>query len=87
GSLLDGSVRAVELRCDGLAPEAFGRIRRLAADGASGPEGWTFTFPDTTSANGGAAAVLAEGGRILSLSPQRETLEQSFVRLAAGGQA
>jgi ABC-2 type transport system ATP-binding protein len=81
-ALLDGSVRSVELRCAGLADEHFGALRAEALDGNRGPEGWTFAFADLEGANRAAGRVQSLGGRVLSLQPQRETLEQSFVRLA-----
>ncbi|HEY6099145.1 MAG TPA: ABC transporter ATP-binding protein, partial [Anaeromyxobacter sp.] len=81
-ALLDGSVKSVELRCAGLAEESFAPIRSLALDAGRGPDGWTFSFADLAGANHAAGRVLALGGRILSLSPVRETLEQSFMRLA-----
>jgi ABC-2 type transport system ATP-binding protein len=82
GALLDGSIRAVELRCAGVADEHFAGLRAAATDGVRGPDGWALTYPDLAAANGAAARVVALGGRILALQPQRETLEESFVRLA-----
>ncbi len=81
-ALLDGSVRSVELRCSGLGEEHFEALRAAARDGSRGPEGWTFSFADLGGANQAAGRVLSLGGSVLSLSPLRETLEQSFVRLA-----
>jgi ABC-2 type transport system ATP-binding protein len=82
GELLDGSIQSVELRCVGLREADFDALRRLALDGVRGPDGWWLSFPDLESANAAAARVVAAGGRITALAPQRETLEQSFVRLA-----
>ncbi len=88
GTLLDGSVRSVELRCSGLAEDQFPSLQAAALDGARGPDGWTFTFADHATANQAASRVLSAGGRVLALQPQRENLEQTFVRLAtAGGHA
>lgn len=84
-SLLDGSIRAVELRCAGLPEGAFDGLRAAARDGIRGPDGWTFVFPDQDTAGAAAARVVGEGGRLLALTPQRETLEETFVRLASGG--
>ncbi len=85
GSLLDGSVRSVELRCAGLGEEHFEALRSAAASGTRGPDGWSFSYADPDAANQAASRVLALGGRILALQPQRENLEQTFVRLAAAG--
>jgi ABC-2 type transport system ATP-binding protein len=82
GSLLDGTVRSVELRCTALGDEHFPALRAGASDGARGPDGWTFSYPDVATANQAASRVLALGGRVLALQPQRENLEQTFVRLA-----
>jgi len=80
--LLDGSIRSVELRCSGLSDAAATGLSQLARASALGPDGWTFSFPDQATANEAVARVVAAGGRVASLVPQRENLEQSFVRLA-----
>jgi ABC-2 type transport system ATP-binding protein len=82
GELLDGSIRAVELRCTGLDERALEALRGLAQSSASGPDGWLFTLADLDAANRAAALVVGAGGRIASLVPLRENLEQCFVRLA-----
>jgi len=82
-SLLDGSIRAVELRCAGLPEAAFDRLRAQAREGARGPADWTFSFADTDAANAAAREILALGGRVLAVQPVRESLEQTFVRLAS----
>jgi ABC-2 type transport system ATP-binding protein len=86
-ALLDGSIRSVELRCAGLSPALYESLRAAAFSGHGGPEEATLAFPGLEAANQAAARVLAAGGRVLSLQPVRETLEQTFVRLAAGGEA
>jgi len=80
--LLDGSIRSVELRCTGLSEAAATALRQLAQSFAQGPDGWAFSFKDPAAANEAVARVVAAGGRVASLVPQRENLEQSFVRLA-----
>jgi ABC-2 type transport system ATP-binding protein len=82
-SLLDGSVRSVEVRCAGLSTAAAGEVRALASAGGAAPEGHAFTFPSLEAAGAGAALALSRGGRLLSFQPQRETLEETFVRLAS----
>jgi ABC-2 type transport system ATP-binding protein len=82
-SLLDGSVRSVEVRCAGLSPSAVAEIRALAGTGGAIPEGHAFTFPSLEAASAGTALALRSGGRLLSFQPQRETLEETFVRLAS----
>jgi ABC-2 type transport system ATP-binding protein len=82
-TLLDGSVRSVELRCAGLDARAAADVRALAQGGGPAGDGHAFVFPTPEAANAAAALVLARGGRLLSLQPDRETLEETFVRLAA----
>ncbi len=82
GELLDGSIRAVELRASGLTEAAAAALRPLARSATSTPDGWVFSFADLEAANQAAARIAAAGGRIASLVPQRENLEQTFVRLA-----
>ncbi len=84
-ALLDGSIRAVELRCVGLPEAAFDGLRMAACEGMRGPDGWIFVFQDVETAGAAAARVAREGGRLLALTPRRETLEETFVRLVAGG--
>jgi len=83
GALLDGSVRGVELRCAGLSPQVAESLAASARGSSSGPDGWTYLFPDLEAASRAAVATVSAGGRILLLQPQRESLEESFVRLAA----
>jgi ABC-2 type transport system ATP-binding protein len=80
--LLDGSIRAVELRCQGLVSELASRLERGALRVTATPDGHTYTFQDVSSANAAAGEVLRAGGCVVALQPIRETLEESFVRLA-----
>jgi hypothetical protein len=73
----------VEVRCAGLSAAAAGEVRALASAGGAAPEGHAFTFPSNEAANAGAALALSRGGRLVSFQPQRETLEETFVRLAS----
>jgi ABC-2 type transport system ATP-binding protein len=86
GTLLDGSVRAVEVRCTGLSEQVARSLAATARESSSGPDGWTFLFPDAAAANRAAVATVSAGGRILLLQPHRESLEESFVRLATARQ-
>jgi ABC-2 type transport system ATP-binding protein len=86
-TLLDGSIQSVELRCTPLAEDAARAVRALATATAPSPDGHHFTFADLDAANAAAQRVFAAGGRVLSLVPARETLEQTFVRLTAADAA
>jgi ABC-2 type transport system ATP-binding protein len=83
-SLLDGTIRAVELRCAGLPPARAAALRARAVASEEGPADLSFTFRDVAEASAAAGEVLAAGGQLLSLSPQRESLEETFMRLAVG---
>jgi ABC-2 type transport system ATP-binding protein len=82
GSLLDGTVRSVEVRCAGLGETAAAEAAALALDGGPTPDGHAFRFATHDAANTAVARILAGGGRLLSVEPRRETLEETFVRLA-----
>ncbi len=81
--LLDGTVRTVELRCSGLGPAQLEALAPVTGPATPVPEGHAFTFSGVEAANQAAARLLAAGGRLLSVQPHRESLEETFVRLAA----
>jgi ABC-2 type transport system ATP-binding protein len=81
-TLLDGTVRSVEVRCAGLDGAAAVEVQRLATSGGPAADGHVFSFATVDAASAGAAVALARGGKLLSVQPQRETLEETFVRLA-----
>jgi ABC-2 type transport system ATP-binding protein len=81
--LLDGSIQSVELRCTALSESAVQALAALAIDSAVTADGHRFTFADLDGANAGVQRVVAAHGRVTSVVPARETLEQTFVRLAA----
>ena len=80
--LLDGTVRAVELRCGPLAPPQLAALAPLLGAATPLPEGHAFTLPGVEAANAAVASLLAAGGKLLSFQPHRESLEETFVRLA-----
>lgn len=83
--LLSPRVRSVELVVD--VPEtARGQVpaANLLSREA---DRHALTFPDLESANAAVAAVLAAGGRLVSLEPHRETLEDFFLRRLEEGRA
>jgi ABC-2 type transport system ATP-binding protein len=82
-SLLDGSVHSVEVRCTALGAEALAGMSAAAREIAPNPEGHTLHFADLQAANAALPRLLAAGARVLSFQPVRESLEESFVRLAA----
>jgi ABC-2 type transport system ATP-binding protein len=85
GDLLSPRVQTVELTAvvpEG-AREALARGRLLARDA----DRLTVVFDDERAADAGVRAVLAAGGRVVAVTPHRETLEDFFVRRLAEGEA
>ncbi len=78
GDLLSARVTAVEL----TAALPAGRREPLAAGRVISEEGERVTavFDGTAAADAAVAAVLAAGGRVVALTPHRETLEDFFLR-------
>ncbi len=78
GELLSARVTSVELTADlpegRREPVARGRV--IAEEGAR----VTAVFDDAGAADAAVAAVLAAGGRLVALTPHRETLEDFFLR-------
>ncbi len=83
GSLLDGTVRSVEVRASGLSDAAVASLRAGAVEGGPAPDGHRFTYAGVDQASAAAAQVVAAGGTLLAVLPHRENLEETFVRLAA----
>ena len=81
--LLDGSVRSVEVRCTALGPDALRSVGALAKAASPNAEGHTFHFGDHAAANAALARIAAAGATVLAVQPITETLEETFVRLAA----
>jgi ABC-2 type transport system ATP-binding protein len=81
-TLLDGSIQSVEVRCAGVGATVFEELRRTAREGGESAEGYVLSYPGLDEANAAAARILGAGGRILAVAPVRETLEETFVRLA-----
>jgi ABC-2 type transport system ATP-binding protein len=78
GDLLSPRVRAVEVAAlaPGGARETLSRGTVLSHDG----DALTVSFADEEAADAAVKALLQAGGRLLSLTPHRETLEDFFVR-------
>ncbi|HET6437342.1 MAG TPA: ABC transporter ATP-binding protein [Anaeromyxobacter sp.] len=82
-ALLDGTVRSVEIRCAELPAPVLEAVGKTALAVRRTPEGHSLVFPGTEQANAAATRLLSAGGRIFSMQPDRESLEETFVRLAA----
>jgi ABC-2 type transport system ATP-binding protein len=81
-SLLDGTIRAVEIRAARVPAAVHAALRARALRASEGPADATFAFGDLEAANAAAGEILAAGGQILSFAPVRESLEETFMRLA-----
>jgi ABC-2 type transport system ATP-binding protein len=84
GDLLSARVKDVELTAvapTGAAREPLARGRAIAQDG----ETFTVAFEDERAADVALRAVLAAGGRLVALTPHRETLEDFFMRRLEDG--
>ena len=84
GDLLSARVKDVEVTAlapDGAAREALARGRAIAQDGDT----FTVAFEDEGAADAAVRAVLAAGGRVVALTPHRETLEDFFMRRLGEG--
>jgi ABC-2 type transport system ATP-binding protein len=81
--LLDGTIRQVEVRCANVPPELRVALGASASEVRELPDALTFVFRDLDAANEAARRVLATPhGRVLEIQPARETLEETFMRLA-----
>ena len=78
GELLSARVKSVELTADLPADRraALGAGRVISQE----REQVTVVFDDPGAADAAVAAVLAAGGRLVALTPHRETLEDFFLR-------
>jgi len=86
GELLSARITSVELTAALPAGrrEPLGRGRVISEEG----DRVTAIFDDSAAADSAVAAVLAAGGRLVALTPHRETLEDFFLRrLGEGGAA
>ncbi|HUK66159.1 MAG TPA: ABC transporter ATP-binding protein [Anaeromyxobacteraceae bacterium] len=83
GNLLSPRLTSVELSAvvPERAREALGRGRTIARDG----DLFTLSFDDESAGEEAMRAVLAAGGRVVSFTPHRETLEDFFMRRLSEG--
>ncbi|WP_242395104.1 ABC transporter ATP-binding protein [Anaeromyxobacter oryzisoli] len=76
--LLSSKVRSVEVSAvaPGAARQALGGGRPISEDG----ERVTVAYEDEAAASAAVSALLAAGGRLVAFTPERETLEDFFMR-------
>jgi ABC-2 type transport system ATP-binding protein len=81
--LLHARVGAVEFQADGLGGEARAALRARATVFLEEGARVQFTLPgDESQVPAVLAAIAAGGGRVVSVAPQHETLEDVFLREA-----
>jgi hypothetical protein len=81
--LLDAKAHSYEIVAENVPAELAAKIRAGAALYRDAAGTITAKIPGATGGPELAAAVVAAGGRLLSLVPERETLESWFVRLTS----
>jgi len=82
--LLESAPRSFELCAQRVPDELRGRIESMATLCRSAGDVVTARLPGSELGPAFAAEVHSHGGRLLSLVPERESLEQWFVRLTSG---
>src|SRR5512138_3014975 len=86
--LLADRARAWELVVSGVSTDAIDQVRpRLTAVTPLGEGRFSLELPLTTSPESLVAELVATGGRVVSLNPVRETLEDFFVHRVRDTQA
>ena len=78
GDLLSPRVRGVEMTA--IVPEGAREAIACARVLSRGGDVFTLAFQDELAAEAALRAVLASGGRLVQLTPHRETLEDFFLR-------
>jgi ABC-2 type transport system ATP-binding protein len=84
--LLAFRVRGWELVAAGLAPALVDRFRgdgSITRAQAIGPDRYALEVPASSAPETVIAALIAQGGQVVSLNPIRDTLEDLFVRKVA----
>jgi ABC-2 type transport system ATP-binding protein len=85
--LLEARVREVEVRVEGLSAEAVGKLRAQAVSMIESAGQVQFLFAgEGGDMPGILETISAGGGRLKSLVPHRETLEDVFLREITGGE-
>ncbi len=83
-SLLSSAPRSFELCAEQVAPALASRIEQHSSLFRAAGGTITAKLPGESLGPQFAAQIHADGGRLLSLVPERESLEEWFVRLVAG---
>jgi len=84
GELAAPRVKCVEIACSHVRPELVAGLASPPGAVRSDGETVTFEVPDEEAAQRAARLVLESGGRLRSLVPIKESLEEVFTRLQGG---
>ncbi len=82
--LVEPGAREFELVVEAVPAELSERLRNTAASSRDRDRSLVLTFHDDAPAQDAARAVLGGGGRVISFTPHRRTLEELFVQRARG---
>src|SRR5207302_9835148 len=86
-SLLEPSVRAVEIVARGVPDQLTEQLAREGAEVMRRDGALVLTFPSEPPAQAAVRAIVGAGGVLVSLAPHRQTLESLFVQRARAGAA
>jgi len=86
-SLLEPSVRAVEIVARGVPDQLTEQLAREGAEVMRRDGALVLTFPSEPPAQAAVRAIVGAGGVLVSLAPHRQTLESLFVQRARDGAA
>jgi ABC-2 type transport system ATP-binding protein len=75
-----GQTRHVEVICDGIRPDQFHSIRAFGARVADSGSRCLIVLPDPERLDELLAGLRAFGGRLVSVTPHKGSLEELFVR-------
>jgi ABC-2 type transport system ATP-binding protein len=81
-SLLSPGVRSVEVVASGVARELLEKFSARGARILERDDGTVLSFDEEAAADEAVRAIVAGGGKLISLSPHRQTLENLFVQRA-----
>jgi ABC-2 type transport system ATP-binding protein len=85
--LVEPGAREFELVIEAISPELSRRLQQVAAGVRERDQSLVLTFREDGPAQEAARAVLGGGGRVVSFTPHRRTLEELFVKRARGSAA
>jgi len=83
-SLLDPAARVVEVAARGVSPELDSSLRAQSKQSVQRDGSSVYAFASEEAANQAVRAIALGGGHIVAVQPHRYSLEELFVKRAAG---